>query len=365
MALATVVHVKGSSYRRPGARMLVTDDGKLTGAISGGCLEGDALRKARLVMAQQQAMLVTYDTTDEDDDTLGVGLGCNGIIQILIEPINVEDPENPIQLLKSFLSKRQSGVIVTLFCLENKRAKQPGTCFLLSEDGNLLGACFDEELQPKVLADARKVMQNKASAMQEYNTQTQQLTGFVEYLKPIVSLVIIGAGNDAMPLVQMATVMGWETSVVDGRANYATVVRFPSAGSVLVAKADKVLQQIALDEQTVFVLMTHNYNYDLAMLRQLLPLKPPYVGVLGPKKKLNRMLDELQEEGLEITAEHLTSVYGPVGLDIGAEASEEIALSVMAEIKAVLSKKAGTFLREKPDTIHARETELDNEVVLL
>ncbi|MCC9136950.1 XdhC family protein [Pontibacter silvestris] len=364
MALATVVHVKGSSYRRPGARMLVTEDGKLTGAISGGCLEGDALRKARLVMSQQQAMLVTYDTTDDDDAKLGVGLGCNGIIQILIEPINVEDPDNPIQLLKLFLSKRQTGVLVTLFCLQNKRAKQPGTCFFLYENEKLTGSCFDKDLQPQLLADARKVMRNKASAIQEYATQAQPLTGFIEFLKPPVSLVVIGAGNDVMPLVQMAAVMGWETNVVDGRANYATVERFPLAGKVLVSKADKVLDQVRQDDQTIFLLMTHNYNYDLAMLRQLLPLQLPYIGVLGPKKKLNRMLDELQEEGMEINNEHLASVYGPVGLDVGAETSEEIALSVMAEIKAVLSKKAGTFLREKRDTIHERESKPGNQVVL-
>src|SRR6188768_1046875 len=100
-ALATVVHVDGSSYRRPGARMLITDEGQLTGAISGGCLEGDALRKALLVMSQQRSMLVTYDTMDEDDAKLGIGLGCNGIIQVLIEPINPDEPNNPIQLLKT------------------------------------------------------------------------------------------------------------------------------------------------------------------------------------------------------------------------------------------------------------------------
>src|ERR1700759_3473093 len=111
-ALATVVLVEGSAYRRAGARMLVTEDGELTGAISGGCLEGDALRKARLAMAQQQPILVTYDTTDDDDAKLGVGLGCNGIIHILIEPIHPENNNNPIQLLKSISAKRQNAVLV-------------------------------------------------------------------------------------------------------------------------------------------------------------------------------------------------------------------------------------------------------------
>src|SRR3954463_16143970 len=142
-ALATVVHLEGSAYRRPGARMLITDDGKLTGAISGGCLEGDALRKAQLVMVQKKPMLVTYDTTDEDDAKLGVGLGCNGVISILIEPINQKDANNAIELLKTFLSKRQVAVLVTLFSL-NKKATQPGTCLIITEDQNIKSALADE-----------------------------------------------------------------------------------------------------------------------------------------------------------------------------------------------------------------------------
>src|SRR6476469_981426 len=127
-ALATVVHVDGSSYRRPGARMLVAEDGMLTGAISGGCLEGDALRKALLVMQQQKPMLATYDTTDEDDAKLGVQLGCNGIVHILIEPIDSTDKNNAVELLKIVAGKRSNAVIATLFSLQNRKAEQPGTC---------------------------------------------------------------------------------------------------------------------------------------------------------------------------------------------------------------------------------------------
>ena len=114
-ALAAVVHLNGSSYRRPGARMLVTDDGELTGAISGGCLEGDALRKAMLVLSQQQSKLVTYDTSDEDDASIGIQLGCAGVIQVLFEPIHPNDNNNPIQLLRKAAALRQKSVLVTLF----------------------------------------------------------------------------------------------------------------------------------------------------------------------------------------------------------------------------------------------------------
>src|SRR6195952_4161576 len=136
-ALVTVVLVEGSAYRRAGARMLITEDGQLTGAISGGCLEGDALRKARLVMAQQQPMLVTYDTMDDDDAKLGVGLGCNGIIHILIEPIN-DGKTNPITLLKAVIASRSYAVLVTVFSLADRKARQPGSCLCLTEHQNLL-----------------------------------------------------------------------------------------------------------------------------------------------------------------------------------------------------------------------------------
>lgn len=357
-ALATVVHVQGSSYRRPGARMLVTEDGQLTGAISGGCLEGDALRKARLVMVQQKPMLVTYDTTDEDDAKLGVGLGCNGIIQILIEPIQTESPENPVKLLQAYLVKRQTGVLVTLFSLVNKTAVQPGTSLLITENGGVLGSCPDTDLQEALQADAEEVLETRKSVTKTYASAKSALTGFVEILKPALAMVVIGAGNDAVPLAAMGGVLGWEVTVVDGRANYAVPARFPAAKKVLTSKPEQVLPQMALDAQTVFVLMTHNYNYDLAMLRQLLPLHLPYIGTLGPKKKLERMLEELQAEGMQLREESLKSIYGPVGLDIGAETSEEIALSIVSEIKAVLSHKTGTSLREKEDVIHPREAEL-------
>ncbi|GAA4431052.1 XdhC family protein [Pontibacter saemangeumensis] len=363
-ALATVVHVQGSSYRRPGARMLVTDDGKLTGAISGGCLEGDALRKARLVMVQQQAMLVTYDTTDEDDAQLGVGLGCNGIIQILIEPIDAKNPSNPIQLLKAFLRHRQTAVLVTLFSLADKKAEQIGTCFLMEQNQEITGCLLpDEGLQAALEANAREALQTGASSFAAYEG-AQPLTVFVEVLKPAVSLVVVGAGNDAIPLVQLAAVLGWQITVVDGRANYATTARFPLATQVLVSKPEQVLSHISPDSLTVFVLMTHNYNYDLAVLRHLLPLQLPYIGALGPKKKLDRMLDELREEGVRVTDVQRQVLHGPTGLDIGAETSEEIALSIMAEIKAVLAKRGGAPLRDKADVIHPRQNALIRKVTL-
>lgn len=353
VALAAVVHLNGSSYRRPGARMLVTDDGELTGAISGGCLEGDALRKAMLVLSQQQSKLVTYDTGDEDDATMGVQLGCAGVIQVLFEPINPNDNNNPVRLLRKAAALRQKSVLVTLFSLEDKKNEQPGTCLLVEENGNISGNIPYSELYSDIMENVHHAMQQQASLFKEYAVKNISVTAFIEFLQPSVSLVIIGAGNDAIPMMQIADTIGWEVRVADGRSTHAKPERFANACQVLVSKPEKVLEQIPIDQQTVFVMMTHNYNYDMAMLKALLERKVKYIGILGPKKKLNRMLDEIHDDGIVLTAEQLDTIYGPAGLEIGAETAEEIALSIIAEIKAVLKGKKGTSLRNKQDEIHS------------
>lgn len=348
-ALATVVHVEGSSYRRPGARMLVEDNGRMTGAISGGCLEGDALRKALLAINQNQNKLVTYNTLDEDDVTLGVQLGCNGIVHILFEPINTNNANNPIALLENCLQQRKNSVLVTLFSLENYNGHQPGTCFFY--DGETVKQSIsNESLQQELESDAAIVLDTKSSLLKQYTHQ--KLTGFVELIEPLVSLIIAGAGNDVFPLVDMAAVLGWQTTIIDGRSTHANRQRFPTVHHLIVSKPEDAIKQITLDERTVFVLMTHNYNYDLAMLGWLLQENCIYIGILGPKKKLHRMLSELEEKGQVISQEQKMMLYGPTGLDIGAEAAEEIALSVLSEIKAVLAKRGGTSLRDRQDTIH-------------
>jgi xanthine/CO dehydrogenase XdhC/CoxF family maturation factor len=363
-ALATVVHVEGSSYRQPGARMLVTDEGKLTGAISGGCLEGDALRKALLVMSEQKAMLVTYDTSDEDDAKLGVGLGCNGIIHILIEPVDVNDEHNPINLLKMAAAERRKTVLLTIFNLQDRKAHQPGTCWLYRDNGETAGKIEPPFLQRVLEADARQAMQQQSSSQKKYTVEESVFHTFCEFIPPPVSLVIMGAGNDVMPVVQMAHLLGWQTTVVDGRPGHATPARFPLADRVVVARPDSVLSQVAIDDQTVFALMTHNYNYDMSMLRQLVNTPSPYIGVLGPAKKMERMMRELEEEGFHFNKEQLSRVYSPVGLNIGAETAGEIALSVLAEIKAVLSGKQGGSLRNEPTPIHERKKQEIKEVTI-
>lgn len=345
-ALATVVKVEGSSYRQPGARMLVTEDGELTGAISGGCLEGDALRKALLAINQQQNKLITYNTNNEDDAELGLQLGCNGIVHILFEYIDNQVVNNPISLLRQIQKERQEAVIVTLFSVK-RNAVQPGTILFHKKTETL----YAHNPGAAILSDLDEVLENKSTVIKVLNDENSS-EALLEYINPPIALMIAGAGNDVQPLVEITAVLGWEVTVGDGRATHAVLSRFPKAKQVLALNPEQFLENITIDSQTYFVLMTHNYKYDLAMLKLLLETNCPYIGILGPKTKLNRMFDDLLLQGIKVSEEQLERIYGPVGLDIGAETSEEIALSIMAEIKAKISNKKGTSLKFKSGKIH-------------
>ena len=350
-ALVTVVHVEGSSYRRPGARMLVTEEGRLTGAISGGCLEGDALRKALYVIEKRSPMLITYDTMDEDEAALGFGLGCNGIIQVLIEPLDPHDPGNAVALLESFASSREDTVLVTLFSMQH-RGSQPGTC-LVSKGGDLLfPGPANASYYHQLMVDVEKSRLARQSFFREYQSGGEHITAFLQYISPPVSLVIFGSGDDVDPLVQLAVMLGWQPTVVSGKTGNLPGARFAACGFFNGNQAWLAAQ--TADEKTVFVVMTHSYRSDKDCLKTVLGVPGRYIGVLGPKVKLQRMLAELEAEGVAVSASSVNNVYGPAGLDIGAETPEEIALSIASEIQAVLAGKEGHFLRNWPDVIHPR-----------
>ena len=361
VALAALVHLEGSSYRRPGARMLVNDEGELTGAISGGCLEGDALRKALFALSQRKSRVVTYDTSDEDDMTIGIQLGCAGVIQVLFEPIDPKKQDNPIQLIRKALAIRQEAVMVTLFNLSNKNAEQPGTCLLLESNGNISGNIPIQSIENVVMEDVELVMRNKKSVFREYQADGISITAFIEFLQPAISLVVVGAGNDAIPMMQIADTMGWDVRVVDGRNTHARPERFVAACQVLVSKPEAVLDQLPMDARTVFVMMTHNYNYDLSMLKALLPSHTPYIGMLGPKKKLDRMLNELRQDGMQLDDAMLAKVFGPTGLEIGAETPEEIADTIGKALQFVAKNKliACTNCGLAPMSRHVAEQKLN------
>ncbi|RTY69611.1 XdhC/CoxI family protein [Flavobacterium sp. ZB4P23] len=354
-ALATVVKVEGSSYRQPGARMLVTEDGILTGAISGGCLEGDALRKALLAIHQKQNKLITYDTSDESDSDFGVQLGCNGIVHILFEYIDECAVCNPIYLLEQSVAERKEAVVLTLFSLE-RNTVQIGTVLVYRED-----LVISQRTDLKALHVAfKEVLYSKSSIIKKIQLEDHEHEALIEYIPLPVSLVLAGAGNDAQPLVKMANLLGWEVLVGDGRATHSTAKRFPEAKQILVTKPLQLVENSSIDSRTFFVLMTHNYKYDLEVLKLLLETDCMYIGILGPKTKLNRMFDDLSAEGIVVTKAQLDRIYGPIGLDIGAETSEEIALSVVAEIKAVMEGKTANSLKHKKNKIHPATNGIKN-----
>ncbi|GAB2477215.1 xanthine dehydrogenase accessory factor [Hymenobacter qilianensis] len=351
-ALATVVHVNGSAYRRPGARMLVTEDGQLTGAISGGCLEGDARRRARQAIVRRKPALVTYDSMDEEEDVEhGVSLGCQGIIQILLEPLDFSDLTNPIELLRACVQQEQPAVLLTGFSLSTNTEVKVGERLLLLRDGTNQGALnFEASIAAQLLEHAQQTLNSVQSATADYDTVAGTLRVFLEVIPPPVRVTVFGAGNDVQPLVRLAAGLGWLVRVVDGRPAQATSGRFPEAEEVRVLSFDE-LSNLPPSQQFA-LLMTHNYHYDLAALRYLLPTATPYIGLLGPRKKANRLLAELEAEGLQPNQQLVPRLYSPVGLNIGAETAEEIALSIVAEMQAVLKGRPGGFLHQIDGPIH-------------
>ncbi len=354
LALATLVHLNGSSYRRPGARIIVDEEGQLTGAISGGCLEGDALRKAVFCIHTQIPKLVVYDTSDEEDATIGIQLGCSGIIQVLFEPIDENDPLNPIELLKKAVHKRQNTVLVTLYAPQIKKGDTVGTSMLLEDSGEFHNNSSFQFVPETLMQDIKETLTIKKSSFKSYNLNDHTFNAFLSFISPPISLIIVGAGNDAIPLQSIAETLGWDVTIVDGRHTYAKIERFSSACQIIVSKPEKVLQQIPIDEKTVFVLMTHNYNYDYAILKALLDKNTPYIGALGPKKKLDNMITDLKAENIFLNERQKNILYGPVGLELGAETPAEIALSITAEIMSVMHNKKGGSLRNLLTEIHPR-----------
>lgn len=350
--LATVVHVEGSSYRQAGARMLIAEDGQLTGAISGGCLEGDALKKALLVLRQGHNKLVTYDTTDEEDAIVGAQLGCNGVIQVLLEPIRSDHPDNPLELLRLLTIQEETLAVVTSFNTD-KQQSQPGTQAVFDQTMNLHGHIEGKALLRAIQADVFQAFKTQNSQVYEYHIAGKAQQVFIEICPPPPHLVLVGAGNDALAPAQIAGLLGWKVTVADGRPTHANSRRFAGACQVLVSKPEMLLDKLRIDSRTAFVLMTHNYPYDLAVFRLLLQYPDiPYIGILGPRKKYLRMLDDLSQEGIRLSPEQEARVFAPVGLDLGAENAAEIGLSVLSEIQAVLSHASGEHLRNLPGPIH-------------
>lgn len=349
IALATVVGIEGSAYRLPGARMLIVDGRWIAGSISGGCLEDDVVLRAREAIEKNQALVTTYDTTSDDDIVFGVGLGCKGVITILIEPIRAAGSGvDFIAFAKSCMDERVPGISGTVIRTEGATQGVTGSRIVSRSD------TFESDIADKDLETAiRSALQDHqgASLVRVGHKQRAALV-FIERIEPPTPLVVFGAGHDAMPVVRLAKDLGWHVTLIDHRPAYATRERFPEADRIVLGSPREAAAQLALDPDTLALVMTHNYLRDLELLQLLLPSPVRYLGLLGPRRRTDQLLGDLKEKGLAPSEAQLERLYAPVGLDIGSEGPAEVAMSILSEMQAVMTRHRGSHLRERKQPIH-------------
>ncbi|HEX5168614.1 MAG TPA: XdhC family protein [Cyclobacteriaceae bacterium] len=357
-ALATVVKVRGSSYRSPGARMLITDDGRWVGSISGGCLEGDALRKARTVMYEKRPMTVTYDTREESNQNLGIGLGCNGVIDVLIEPIDQNDADNPVLIFPSIVATNKPLALATLF--DSSEKSRVGQKILIDQDGSLLHNTVAESgLRDSIAVDLIQLFNTNQSLAKSYSFGKANMEVYLELIQPSISVIIFGGGFDARPVSTLAKSLGWDVAVTDECVAHIAPVFFPTADKLSLCDRSFVDRDFNITPYTACILMSHNYEYDRDVLKKLLKSPTPYIGILGPRKRFDKMLTEFEQSGILLTAADKRRIHSPIGLDIGAEAPDEIAVSIIAEIQAKFLNRSGGFLKYRQGPIHQRDANSD------
>jgi xanthine/CO dehydrogenase XdhC/CoxF family maturation factor len=337
--LATVVDVQGSSYRLPGAKMLILENGDTFGTVSGGCLEADVLERARQVLKTGEPQVFVYDTTNDLDSVFSLNMGCRGVIRILLEPLADNEIFNR---LRQVFDERKGVSIATLIASSGK--EKPGQREFWPAKNESAEKSFLEDCARKNFSDRKnKILETEGSVV------------FVEYLAPPTALTIFGAGADAAPLADIAKGLGWYVTLVDHREAFANKERFASADEIIISHPEKTAENIKIEKNSVVVLMTHNYEYDREILRSVIRSEAKYIGALGPKRRSDNILREFREEGVELTGKDLQKLHSPVGLDIGADTPEGIALSIVSEIQAVLKNREGGFLRNRQGSIYGRD----------
>ena len=328
-ALATVVHIEGSSYRRIGARLLVGSDGRYTGGISGGCLEGDALRRAQRAIHAGAPSKRVYDTLEGEDREIGIGLGCNGRIEVLFVPLDFTDAANQVEVLRERVGTRQPLLLVQTVTVPAGQS--------------LTGALRELPFGAVQLTDGRsevRTVRNEAGQISEQ---------LFEVVRPELRLIVVGDNYDVLPMVTTAHYLGWRIQVVGLKRKFSTALAALVDGLYDYSEA----QQLRVDDWTAVACMSHDFVRDRAMVEHFLPQSPVYFGLLGPRKRALKMDAELRGD-TDLRLLDYENLYTPIGLDIGAETPEEIAAAVVAEIIAVFRGRVGESLRERAGTIHAR-----------
>jgi xanthine/CO dehydrogenase XdhC/CoxF family maturation factor len=329
--LITIVHVEGSSYRRPGARLLLGDAGEYAGAISGGCLEAEVMRQASWKV-RSGAVVERYSTMFDDTEDVPYGLGCGGVVDLLLEPAEAPECSALISAMDRALAGERS-IAVTWLPGEGKSLRRA----ILGTDGKLLYA--SEGLSERKLECARDLEPGRT-----YEGR------FVEELRAPQRLFVFGAGNDAKPLVAMAVMMGWTVTVADGRPHLAKEERFLQTVEVF-SVVDGDLALLGIHSDDAVVLMTHSYEQDRALLPSLLTLSPRYLGLLGARHRSSLLVSEAAALLRLPVEECCKRIWAPVGFDLGGDGPEAIALSIMAEVQAVCMGKPGASHRLSADDI--------------
>ena len=340
VALATVVAVDGSAYRREGAKLLVHEDGIPVGIISGGCLEGEVATIAGEVFEQGRPRRESFDL--REDAIFGLGSGCGGVVDVFIEPLSEDDAFRSWS--GAVLERRR--VVRALITASERDDVALGASLVVAAGERPVG-----DLGPRDLTTT--VAETAAELLAQRNPQTfARILDRVEVLLdvsvPPPELVLFGAGVDAQPVAELARRCGFVITVVDPRKAFLSEGRFPEVERIL-AHPSGFAERVQLGGNSSVVIMNHHYERDRHSLRFALEMGVPYVGVLGPTHRFKKLLAELAEEGFTPSPEQLERVHNPVGLDIGAEGPEEIAVSIVAEVLAALRGVRGEMLREAAD----------------
>jgi xanthine/CO dehydrogenase XdhC/CoxF family maturation factor len=340
-ALVTVVGVSGSTYRLPGAKQLLRADGASIGTVSGGCLDADLMRIVGKVIDSQRARFVTYDLSADDDEVWGFGLGCNGVTEVLVEPA-----ASATSLIEELAATRDaSRGLAAVTVIEGPAI---GARLLVRAGGQTSGSLGDARLDRA----ARESGLAALDAGRHAELVTDSLRAFIEVQVPAPQLIVCGAGHDAIPLVRYGSELGWRVTVVDDRRAYLTHNRFPQATALIAGRAEDLPDLVVLDGRTGAVVMTHNYLRDVEYLRRLIASPVRYIGMLGPRARTDRIITDLQQDGVVIPSAGLGRLYAPAGLDIGAEGPDQVAWAILAEMLAVSRGRSGSPLRDRRAGIH-------------
>lgn len=351
VVLATVVRITGSSYGGVGSRMLIRVDGSTVGLVSGGCLESDIAEHARRVSSTGVAELVRYDTLEDDDAPWGLGLGCNGLIDVLLEPLNPDRATAVSGLLQQALDTESASVMATVIHVIDSDSNSPkvGAHALLMSDSVVTSGDWGSGF---ILADA--AAETGAAMESGRRGMVREFDGIeiaFEVVNPILRLLVFGNGPDAGPMAHFATRLGWDVTVVDHRPGTAgRASRFPGAKVVECASALDVADCVRITPRTAAVVLSHHFERDKNYLSALLRSNVAYIGMLGPRARTERMLDELGKEKAAQKPDN--RVFFPVGMDIGGDGPDAIALAVIAEIAAVTNARKGGHLRDRRGPMH-------------